>query len=182
MVDRATFGQRTPRLASVQMPRGLRHEVISAIYHVTQHATGEDILFRDPFDRYYFERLLDRTVTRYRLDLIAYCQLDNHYHLLVRLREATLASSMRFLNGRYVQGFNDRHERRGTLVRGRYTSTIVETEEHYVNCLVYIAMNPVKAGLCRRPEDWEWGSYGGRGSLARPPDPVLQGFFDVCLA
>jgi putative transposase len=182
MAHPATFAPSSARLPWVQMPRDLRHEVVNAIYHVTQHATGDEALFRDPFDRYFFERLLDRTLTIYGLDLIAYCQLDNHYHLLLRLRKATLAAGMQFLNGRYVQGFNERHDRRGTLVRGRYTSTIVETEDHYVNCLVYIAMNPVKAGLCRHPEEWEWGSYGGRGSLARPPDPLLQGFFEICLA
>jgi hypothetical protein len=80
---------------------------------------------------------------------------------------------MQFLNSRYVQGYNARHARRGTLVRGRYTSTLVETEAHYVSALAYIALNPVGAGLCRRPEDWEWSSYGGRGTLARRPDRIL---------
>lgn len=139
------------------------------MYHVTQHATGEEVLFRDAFDRFLFEGLLGRTVKRYDWELHAYCQLDNHYHLLLKLRDLTLAIGMQFLNSRYVQGFNERHERRGTLVRGRYTSTLVETERHYVSCLGYIAMNPVGAGLCRRPEEWEWSSYGGGGTLTRAP-------------
>ena len=148
------------------MARAPRIEVANAIYHVTQHATGDEPLFRDPFDRLLFEQLLERSVKRHRWELRAYCQLDNHYHLLVKLTEPTLARGMQFLNGRYVQAFNQRHDRRGALVRGRYTSTLVESESHYVHCLTYIAMNPVGAGLCQRAEDWEWSSYGAQARLA----------------
>jgi len=164
------------------MSREERIEVVNGVYHVTQHATGDEILYRDPFDRFFFEGLLGRAVKLYRWDLYAYCQLDNHYHLLLRLRELSLARGMQFLNSRYVQGFNERHDRRGTLVRGRYTSTLVETEGHYLNSIAYIAMNPVGAGLCRRPEDWEWSSYGGRGTLARRPEKFLRDFIEISLA
>lgn len=163
------------------MAREPRLEIRNALYHVTQHATGDEPLFQDAFDRFLFEGLLGRAVKRYGWDLHAYCQLDNHYHLLLKLTELTLADGMRFLNGRYVQGFNQRHGRRGTLVRGRYSSTLVRTEAHYLNCVVYIAMNPVGAGLCRRPEDWAWGSYAG-GTLSRRPDELLRQFIDIALA
>ena len=164
------------------MARAERTEILNGVYHVTQHATADEVFFRDTFDRFLFEGLLGRALDRFCWELHAYCQVDNHYHLLVQLRELTLALGMQFLDSRYAQGFNQRHERRGTLVRGRYTSTLVETEAHYVNCLVYIAMNPVGAGLGRRPEDWEWSSYGGRGTLARRPDQFLCEFIDIALA
>ena len=164
------------------MSREPRVEIVNAVYHLTQHATGTEALFLDAFDRYFFERLLDRSLELYSWELFAYCQLDNHYHLLLKLKRATLASGMQFLNGRYVQGFNARHDRRGTLVRGRYTSTLVETEEHFGEAYAYIAMNPVGAGLCRRPDEWEWGSYGSRGTLARKPDPLLRGAIEAALA
>lgn len=163
------------------MSRERRLELKNGVYHVTQHATGGEVLFRDPFDRFLFEGLLGRTVKRYGWNLHAYCQLDNHYHLLLKLNDLTLADGMQFLNGRYVQAFNQRHDRRGTLVRGRYTSTLIETDEHYLNCVVYIAMNPVGAGLCRRPEDWEWGSYSG-GTRARRPDRLLRELIEIQLA
>jgi REP element-mobilizing transposase RayT len=162
--------------------RELRVEVVRSVYHLTQHATGDEMLFVDLFDRFLFDGLLGITVKRYDWDLHAYCQVGNHYHLLVQLRKLTLALGMQFLNGRYVQAFNQRHGRRGTLVRGRYTSTVVETEAHYQSCVAYIAMNPVGAGLCRRPEEWEWGSFAGRGTLARRPDEILRQFVDVALA
>jgi REP element-mobilizing transposase RayT len=164
------------------MGRETRIEIRNAIYHVTQHATGDEVLFRDAFDRLFFEQLLERALKRYAWDLHAYCQLDNHYHVLLRLRRLTLAAGMQFLNSRYVRGFNERHGRRGTLVRARYTSTLVETDDHYVSCVAYIAMNPVGAGLCPRPEDWEWGTYGSSSSLARRPGEPLRGFIDAALA
>lgn len=164
------------------MAREPRLEIVDAVYHVTQHATGDDRFFRDSFDRYVFESLLGRALALFGWELHAYSQLDNHYHLLVQIRKPTLAVGMQHLNSRYVQGFNQRHDRRGALVRARYTSTLVETAEHFTACLVYIAMNPVKAGLCRRPEDWEWGSYGSRGTIARKPDRLLRDFLDVCVA
>ena len=164
------------------MARELRHEVVGGIYQLTQHATGDEPFYRDAFDRFLFEGLLGRAVERYRWDLHAYCQVGNHYHLLLQLREPTLALGMQFLNSRYAQGFNQRHDRKGALARARYTSTPVVDDDHYIRCLIYIAMNPVKAGLCRRPEDWEWGSFGGRGTLARTPDRLLRDFIDVALA
>ena len=164
------------------MAREPRIEIVNGVYHVTQHATGDEVLYRDAFDRFLFEGLLGRALDRFCWRLHAYCQVDNHYHALVQIRELTLALGMQFINSRYVEGFNQRHGRKGTLVKGRYTSTPVETEEHYLRCLIYIAMNPVKAGLCRRPEDWEWSSYGGRGTLARKPDQLLRDFIDISLA
>jgi REP element-mobilizing transposase RayT len=164
------------------MGRETRVEIENAVYHVTQHATGDDPFFRDAFDRFAFEGLLARALKLFGWQLHAYCQVDNHYHLLLQIRELTLGVGMKHLNSRYVQGFNQRHDRKGALVRARYTSTLVETGEHFNECLAYIAMNPVKAGLCRRPEEWEWGSYGGGGTLARRPERILRDFIDVCLA
>lgn len=156
------------------MSRQLRAEVVNALYHVTQHAVGDEPFFRDVYDRFYFEVLLDRAVKRFRWDLHAYCQLDNHYHLLVKLTEPTLATGMQFLDGRYAQAFNQRHERRGALVWSRYGAKVVRTQSYYLECLAYIATNPVAAGLCRSPEEWEWGTFGARGTLGRRPEELLR--------
>ena len=66
-------------------------------------------------------------------------------------------------------------------MRSRYTATLVQDDAHYIRSLIYIAMNPVKAGFCRRPEDWEWGSWRSR-TLARSPDKLLRDFVDISLA
>ena len=157
------------------MPRPDRVHVPNGVNHVTQRATDHEILFADSVDRSGFDRLLELTVKRYEWTLHAYCQLTNHVHMLIQTPKPTLSRGMQFLVGQYVTEFNLRHGRRGALVQGRYKAVLVETREHFLECLRYIAMNPVGAGLCERPEDWPWSSYGGDGKLAPRTEDLLRG-------
>jgi hypothetical protein len=86
---------------------------------------------------------------------------------------------MQFLFSTYVEEFNVRHTRRGTLVQGRYKATLVESEEHFLACLEYFANNPVAAGLCDRPQDWPWSSYAGDGELAPRAERLLRSDLDI---
>ena len=157
------------------MPRPARVHVRNGVNHVTQRATDHEILYADSVDRSSFERILELTVKRYEWKLHAYCQLTNHVHMLVQTPKPTLSRGMQFLLGQYVAEFNTRHGRRGALVQGRYKAVLVETDEHYLECLRYLAMNPVAAGLCDRPEDWPWSSYKGDGRLAPRMEDLLRG-------
>ena len=157
------------------MPRPDRVHVPNGVSHVTQRATDHEIFFADSVDRTGFDRLLELTVKRYEWTLHAFCQLTNHVHLLIQTPKPTLSRGMQFLFGQYVAEFNTRHGRRGHLVQGRYKTVLVETQEHFLECLRYFAMNPVAAGLCDRPEDWPWSSYGGDGRLAPRIEELLRG-------
>jgi putative transposase len=151
-----------------------RVEAAGAVWHVTQHATGTDILFADDVDHSTLLRILAVTVDRKRWLLHAYCLLTNHLHLVFETREANLAAGMRDLTSWYVRRFNARHGRRGRLAMAPYYSGLVETDEHLLAALAYVAVNPVRAGLCQRAEDWPWSSYGGGGTLVAPPSPALR--------
>jgi putative transposase len=157
------------------VPRPDRVHVPNGVSHVTQRATDHEIFFADSVDRTGFDRLLELTVKRYEWTLHAFCQLTNHVHLLIQTPKPTLSRGMQFLFGQYVAEFNTRHGRRGHLVQGRYKTVLVETQEHFLECLRYFAMNPVAAGLCDRPEDWPWSSYGGDGRLAPRIEELLRG-------
>ena len=157
------------------MPRPDRVHVPNGVSHVTQRATDHEVFFADSVDRSGFDRLLALTVKRYEWTLHAFCQLTNHVHLLIQTPKPTLSRGMQFLFGQYVAEFNARHGRRGALVQGRYGAVLVETQEHFLECLRYIAMNPVGAGLCERPEDWPWSSYAGDGQLAPRIEDLLRG-------
>jgi putative transposase len=126
--------------------------------------------------------LLELAAIRARWRLHAFCLMTNHVHLLIQTPEPTLPRGMQFLMGEYVEGFNERHDRRGALVQGRYKSLLVETEDHYVECLRYIAWNPVVAGLCERPEHWRWSSWGGGRSLTPGIEELLGGELGTELA
>ena len=163
------------------VPRPKRLHVPNAVYHVTQRSTDREVFFIDDVDFETFLELLGLAATRARWKLHAFCLMTNHVHLLIQTPEPTLPRGMQFLIGEYVEGFNERHGRRGALVQGRYKSRLVETEDHYVECLRYIAWNPVVAGLCERPEHWRWSSWGG-SSLTPGIEELLSGELGMTLA
>lgn len=146
-----------------------------------QNATGFEMLFLVTRDRISFESILRRTLVRFGWKLHAYAQVGTHFHLLVTVPVDTLAKGMQYLNSRYVEAFNAEHARGGTLVRRRYRSKHVADEPHYLQALVYIALNPVRAGLCNHPAEWPWGSFGGGGRIAPPPDERLRVRVDEAL-
>jgi REP-associated tyrosine transposase len=151
------------------------------IYHVTTSAAGGLFAFRNDGDRLYFLQLLDRIVTRHRWLCQAYCLLGTHYHLLLETPAPDLSDGMHRLNGIYAQRFNKHHERRGHLFGDRFTSVRVTSDGHLLHLSRYIALNPVRAGLCTRPENWEWSSYAAAIGLRMPPafldtDGVLRRF------
>jgi REP element-mobilizing transposase RayT len=126
---------------------------------VTANATFGRRLFLENDDRRWFEYRLDDVVQRYEWSCKAHCLLGTHYHLLLTTPEANLAEGMQRLNGMHAQAFNGRHDQFGALFRDRYHTELVEGEGHFLACLRYIALNPVRAGLCTHPADWRWSSY-----------------------
>jgi putative transposase len=95
--------------------------------------------------------------------------MTTHYHLLVRTPLPNLAAGMQRLNSCYVQEFNRRHGDEGTRLARRYHDVMVESESHALELFRYISMNPVRAGLCRSPQDWRWSSYPALVGAARRP-------------
>jgi REP element-mobilizing transposase RayT len=118
-------------------------------------------MFRDDVDRRDFCGRLERTIARFAWTLHAFVLMTTHYHLLVEVEKNALQPGMHVLNSQYAQQFNRRWARNGHLRGSPYGATLVETDEHLLHCVRYIALNPVEAGLCSSPRDWEWGSYRG---------------------
>jgi REP element-mobilizing transposase RayT len=114
---------------------------------------------RDEDDRLAWLEVLAKVVERYRLVCYAYCLLRNHFHLLVETPRANLGSAMQRLCSVHALAFNRRHHRVGHLFQGRYKAIVVERDAHLLELARYLALNPVRAGLCSLPEDWHWSSY-----------------------
>jgi REP element-mobilizing transposase RayT len=150
------------------MARGARGEIHAGIYHVYTRSAGKIPLFRDDHDRTDFCNRLATTVGRGRVRCLAFALLTTHYHLLLDVPANALQPAMKWLNGTYAQRFNRRHERWGHLCGGRYSCVRVRSGRQLRRAFRYIALNPVRAGLCQAPEDWVWSSYAGTAEL-RPP-------------
>jgi REP element-mobilizing transposase RayT len=123
-------------------------------------------IYLDDDDRFVFETILEDVVQRFDWTCESFAQMTTHYHLQLLTPHANLAAGMQSLKGRYAAYFNHRHGSEGHLFFRRYHSELIETEAHHLEVSRYIALNPVRAGLCRRPCDWPWSSYAetiGRG-------------------
>jgi REP-associated tyrosine transposase len=152
------------------VPRPLRIQAEDALYHLTARAVTRRALFRDVCDWQSFEAIVARTVARHRWSCLSYCFMTTHYHLLVRTPEADLSAGMQRLNGAYGRTFNLRHGETGHVFEARFDSELVETEEYLLEVIRYIALNPVRAGACLRPEEWRWSSFRSAVGLTRAPD------------
>jgi hypothetical protein len=99
---------------------------------------------------------------------MAYCLMNNHFHLLLEISDPNLSAGMHRLQSAYARAFNERHDRVGHVFQGRYGSVRARTDEQVRAAAVYLARNPVDAGLCGRPEDWQWSSLGFIARGVRP--------------
>lgn len=91
--------------------------------------------------------------------ILSYCLMSNHFHLAIKVAEATLGAFMQRLNGDYAGGFNHRHDRVGHLFESRYRESLVLDDRYLATLIHYIHMNPVRAGMVSHPGDWPWSSF-----------------------
>jgi putative transposase len=153
------------------MARPLRVQFPGALYHVISRGIDRQIIYFDDHDRRHFLEELWRTAERKHWLVLAYCLMNNHYHLLVLTLEPTLAEGMRDVNGRFALGLNRRWHRVGYLFQSRYKAFLVQRERYLLALARYIVLNPVRARLCGHPREWRWSSYRdviGRRSGASP--------------
>jgi putative transposase len=143
------------------MPRPLRPQIAGGMYHVTSRGNRGCEIFRDDRDRVVFLSRLLIALERFAWDLHAWCLLSTHFHLLLTTRAPTIGAGMQELKSRYAELFNGRYGVKGHLFGGRYSHRLIKSERHLMNAYSYIALNPVRAGMCARPEDWWWSSYSG---------------------
>jgi putative transposase len=151
------------------MARRLRVQAAGAHYHVGVRGNDKAPVFLSDEDRERFMVLLADVVERFGWRCCAYCLMENHYHLALMTPEPNLGAGMRRLNQIYAQWFNHRHDRVGHLFEQRYWSRLLETEADVLAVVRYIAGNPVRAGLCDRPEEWPWSSAGASAGVVRAP-------------
>ena len=151
------------------MTRPLRIEFNGALYHITSRGNARQAIFLNQDDFTAFLGILNSVVKRYNFLLHDYCLMNNHYHLLIETPEGNLSKGMRQLNGLYAQRFNQRHQRVGHLLQGRYQSILVDKENYLLELSRYIVLNPVRAGMAKEPKDYRWSSYQGTSGYQKIP-------------
>jgi len=116
-------------------------------------------IFFDDRDYRYFIQLLRTLVEKFDVECWNYCAMPNHYHATLRPRLPNISAAMHYLNGHYAQWWNARHRSVGHVFQGRFKAQIVQRDGYALALSRYVALNPVRARLVRRPEQWRWSSY-----------------------
>jgi len=141
------------------MARPLRLEYAGALYHVTARGDRRESIYTDDGDRREWLAVMEEVCRRFNWVIHAYCQMTNHYHVVVETPDGNLSRGMRQLNGQYTQRFNRRHGLVGHLFQGRYKAIVVQKESYLLELARYVVLNPVRAGMVQAPGDWSWSSY-----------------------
>jgi putative transposase len=141
------------------MARPLRLELAGGLYHVTSRGDRQEDIYTDDADREKWLEILGSVCSRFNWRCHAYCQMDNHYHIVVETAEANLSKGMRQLNGVYTQYYNHQHKRVGHVYQGRYKGILVERDTYLLELSRYVVLNPVRAHMIKTIEDWKWSSY-----------------------
>ncbi len=142
------------------MGRPPRIDIPGLVYHVFSRGVKQLPIFHDIEDRLEFIDWFLETRRRYSIEIEQYSLMTNHFHLLLRLHEGSLAQAMKYALSRYARGFNRKNELRGHAFQGRYGSIPVQEDRYYTTVSRYIHLNAPKAGIVQRPEEYRWSNYG----------------------
>jgi putative transposase len=151
------------------MARPLRLEFTGALYHVTSRGDGREDIYPSDADRLAWLETLGQVCARFNWVCHAYCQMTDHYHIVIETPDANLSKGMRQLNGVYTQFFNRTHQRAGHVFQGRFKAILIEKDGYLLELARYVVLNPLRAKMVRRIEQWPWSSY--RATCGQVPKP-----------
>lgn len=158
------------------MPRKKRFFIPGVPVHIVQRGNNRNPIFFEPEDyRYYLDRL-DIAAKRYGCQIHAYVLMTNHVHLLASPGDKdSISQMMQHIGRHYVPYINLKYDRSGTLWEGRFRSHLVQDETYLLNCMRYIELNPVRAGLAKTVHDYRWSSHhNNTGDYARGQSGLIS--------
>jgi REP element-mobilizing transposase RayT len=144
--------------------------VAGGVYHVATRGNNKQPVFGDDNDRWLFLWRLRRVARVHNWICFAYCLMGNHFHLIVKIPDGGLSLGMQQLLSGYSRAKNQREGRCDHVFKQRFFSALFEYESHFYAACRYVALNPVEAGLCAKPEEWHWSSYGACAGVRFAPD------------
>lgn len=143
------------------MARAKRHFIPGLAWHITHRCHKREFLLKFSKDRNNWLYWLFQARKKYGLGILNYTVTSNHVHLVVfdRNKPNVISNSLHLVAGRTAQEYNQRKKRSGAFWEDRYHATAVETGMHLIQCMLYIDLNMVRAGVVQSPEEWPFGGY-----------------------
>lgn len=141
------------------MPRLPRCKSKSGIYHIMLRGINQQVIFEEKED---YERFI-QTIKKYKLvsgyRIYGYCLMSNHIHLLLKVEKEQLDVMLKRIAGSYVYWYNLKYYRKGHLFQDRFRSEAVDDERYFLTVLRYIHQNPIKAGVVKDLQEYQYSSY-----------------------
>jgi putative transposase len=142
------------------MPRANRVFDQHGVWHITHRCHNKEFLLKFARDRRLWRSWLYQARRRYGLSVLNYIITRNHIHLVVATDDnGVLPRSMRLVAGQVARIYNRRKRRRGAFWEDRYHAVPIKTQKHLIECLVYVDLNMVRAGVVSHPAEWLHAGY-----------------------
>jgi len=141
------------------MPRKPRIEIAGGLYHVISRGNNRGKIFRSHEDYLRFTNILGQQKRKTPFFLYAYCLMPNHFHLLIEMQDEAVSRIMQRVLTTYSRYHNRKYKRIGHLFQGRYKSILCETDKYLGELVRYIHLNPVRAKMVKRPEEYEYSGH-----------------------
>ncbi|QEG35326.1 REP-associated tyrosine transposase [Bythopirellula goksoeyrii] len=155
------------------MPRTARASCGGYLYHVLNRGNGRQEVFHKTGDYSSFVDLMVAANERLPMRLVGYCLMPNHFHLLLwPLEDGDLSRWMQWLMTSHVRRYHRHYPGSGHVWQGRFKAFPVQDDEHFWTVLRYVERNPLRAGLVRRSQDWDWSSLK---PISNPPGLLAEG-------
>ena len=160
------------------MPRFSRGSINTKYFHVMTQGINKSYIFDKPVDIKYYIKIMYELKEEYNLKIVAYCVMNNHTHMLIRVDKIEeLSKYMQRLNSKYAHYYNKKNNRVGYVFRDRFKSQGIYSEKQFYACIKYIYDNPVKAGICSKPEQYPYSNY--KSITVKKIDDIKYTFIDI---
>ncbi|HCC04436.1 MAG TPA: hypothetical protein DEP51_06275 [Clostridiales bacterium] len=142
------------------MSRQARSDLKTNLFHIMVQGINKSYIFNDSIDIKYYIKLLYELNNQHNIQIIAYCVMNNHTHILIKSENIDeMSKFMKRVNVKFSRYYNKKHNRVGYVFRDRFKSQGIYSEKHMYNCIRYIYENPVKAGICKSPNEYPYSNY-----------------------
>ena len=141
--------------------------------HIIQRGNNRHIIFVEDEDYLFYLECLQQGCSQHSCQLHAYVLMTHHVHLLLTPKtESAVSKTLQSIGRKYVQYFNYRNRRTGTLWEGHYKAALIDSETYLLSCYRYIELNPVRAGMVKLCDEYRWSSY--RHNALGEPNTLIQ--------
>lgn len=142
------------------MTKETQNHINTSFFHIMVQGLNKEYIFKNDVDKNMYLKYMNKIIKEIEIDIIVYCIMDNHVHLLVKIENVeNMSKFMQRLNTLYARYYNKKYKRVGYVFRDRYKKQIIYSEKQLYTCINYIHNNPIKAKICKNQGEYKYSSF-----------------------